>query len=125
VQPEFAESNKNPQYVFHCRRTSFFNHDFHFVPFSFHFLNCMLLCTPSHHSDLPFSPPVCHHVIILHPISGCCVNHYYRVPVRVDPKATADVRAPDGEFGNKPSGGSFRRPFRNLDPPPPISNLNE
>ena len=59
------------------------------------------------------------------PTSGCCVNHWYRVPVRVDPKATADVRAPDGEFANKPSGGAFRRPFRNLDPPPPISNLNE
>jgi hypothetical protein len=53
---------------------------------------------------------------------GCCVNHWYRVPVRVDPSLKSDQRAPDGEFANKPSGGAFRRPFRNLDPPAPASS---
>lgn len=48
---------------------------------------------------------------------GCCVNHYYRVPVTLDPKAPADVPGPMGDFPNKPSGGAFRRPFRNMDPP--------
>jgi hypothetical protein len=51
-------------------------------------------------------------------LPGCCVNHYYRVPVRLDPNATQDVRAPEGDFANKPSGGAFKTPFRNLDPPP-------
>ena len=49
---------------------------------------------------------------------GCCVNHWYRVPVQLDPKATADVPGEVGDFANKPSGGKFTTPFRNLDPPP-------
>jgi sulfite oxidase len=48
---------------------------------------------------------------------GCCVNHWYRVPVTLCPKASCNVRAPEGDFGNKPSGGKFRKPFRNLDQP--------
>jgi len=44
---------------------------------------------------------------------GCCVNHWYRVPVTLCPHSKEDVKAPDGEFGNKPSGGRFTRPFRN------------
>ena len=48
---------------------------------------------------------------------GCCVNHVYRVPVKLDPNAAADVAGPVGDFANKPSGGAFRRPFRNMDPP--------
>jgi len=48
---------------------------------------------------------------------GCCVNHWYRVPVTLNPKALEDVKAPDGDFGNKPSGGRFTRPFRHLDTP--------
>ena len=49
---------------------------------------------------------------------GCCVNHWYRVPVQLDPKAKADVPGEVGDFANKPSGGKFTTPFRNLDPPP-------
>jgi len=48
---------------------------------------------------------------------GCCVNHWYRVPVTVCPKARDNMKAPDGDFGNKPSGGRFSRRFRNLDQP--------
>jgi hypothetical protein len=48
---------------------------------------------------------------------GCCVNHWYRVPVTVCPNAKCDIKAPDGDFGNKPSGGKFTTPFRNLDHP--------
>jgi sulfite oxidase len=48
---------------------------------------------------------------------GCCVNHWYRVPVTLCPRAEEDVRAPEGEFANKPSGGAFAVPFRNLDSP--------
>lgn len=48
---------------------------------------------------------------------GCCVNHWYQVPVTYCPKTKEDVRAPEGDFANKPSGGVFRTPFRNLDPP--------
>merc|ERR1719316_589236 len=48
---------------------------------------------------------------------GCCVNHWYRVPVTLCPKAKQDTKAEDGDFGNKPSGGRFATPFRNLDQP--------
>jgi len=48
---------------------------------------------------------------------GCCVNHWYRVPVTICPKATSDIKAPEGDYANKPSGGSFKTPFRNLDHP--------
>ena len=48
---------------------------------------------------------------------GCCVNHWYRVPVHLCPSTSCDVHAPDGDFGNKPSGGKFMKPFRNLDQP--------
>jgi len=48
---------------------------------------------------------------------GCCVNHWYRVPVTVCPKTTCDVRPDVGAFGNRPSGGEFRAPFDNLDTP--------
>jgi hypothetical protein len=54
---------------------------------------------------------------------GCCVNHWYRVPVVLCPKTSEDKTAPDGDFGNKPSGGYFKRPFRNLDPPSPCPSL--
>ena len=47
---------------------------------------------------------------------GCCVNHWYRVPVVLDPTAKCDAFGEDeGDFPNKPSGGKFRRPFRHLD----------
>jgi sulfite oxidase len=48
---------------------------------------------------------------------GCCVNHWYRVPVTLCPKSPDHVKAADGDFGNKPSGGRFATPFRNLDSP--------
>ena len=48
---------------------------------------------------------------------GCCVNHWYRVPVTLCPNTDCDVRSPEGDYANKPSGGYFRRPFRNLDQP--------
>jgi sulfite oxidase len=48
---------------------------------------------------------------------GCCVNHWYRVPVTMCPKAKENVKGEDGDFANKPSGGRFATPFRNLDTP--------
>jgi hypothetical protein len=48
---------------------------------------------------------------------GCCVNHWYHVPVQVSPKINVDQPAPEGEFANKPSGGRFARPFCNLNNP--------
>ena len=48
---------------------------------------------------------------------GCCVNHWYRVPITICPKVKDDVRLPDGDFANKPSGGKFTRPFRHFDDP--------
>lgn len=51
---------------------------------------------------------------------GCCVNHWYRVPVTVDPRVRVNsLPQPDPEepFENKPSGGKFKSPFRHLDPP--------
>jgi len=48
---------------------------------------------------------------------GCCVNHWYRVPASICPNTAEDVKAADGDFGNKPSGGRFTRPFRNHDQP--------
>lgn len=48
---------------------------------------------------------------------GCCVNHWYRVPVTLCPYSDCDKKCADGDFGNKPSGGKFSRPFRNQDKP--------
>lgn len=48
---------------------------------------------------------------------GCCVNTCYKVPVTLCPKAKEDKKAEDGDFGNKPSGGKFKTPFRNMDSP--------
>ena len=51
---------------------------------------------------------------------GCCVNHWYRVPVTVDPRVRVNslpAADPDEPFENKPSGGKFKSPFRHLDPP--------
>jgi len=48
---------------------------------------------------------------------GCCVNHWYRVPVTLCPKSKEHIKAPDGDFGNKPSGGRFATRFCNLDQP--------
>merc|ERR1719203_1277449 len=50
-------------------------------------------------------------------VHGCCVNHWFRVPVTLDPKSSKTACGPEGEFGNKPSGGRFVAPFRNLDQP--------
>jgi len=48
---------------------------------------------------------------------GCCVNHWYKVPITLCPKSPEHVKAPDGDFGNKPSGGRFATRFVNLDQP--------
>ena len=45
---------------------------------------------------------------------GCCVNHWYRVPVTLCPKAAKDVRGEEGDFANKPSGGKFAKPFEHF-----------
>lgn len=45
---------------------------------------------------------------------GCCVNHCYKVPVTLCPKAKENIVKND-EFVNKPSGGEFKKPFRNFD----------
>ena len=46
---------------------------------------------------------------------GCCVNHWYKVPITLCPKSSEDVKSVDGDFGNRPSGGQFTKPFRNLE----------
>ena len=48
---------------------------------------------------------------------GCCVNHWYKVPVSLDPTKAGDERGAASDFANKPSGGEFRRPFTNMLPP--------
>jgi sulfite oxidase len=48
---------------------------------------------------------------------GCCVNHWYRVPIKLCPNSEKNIPAPIGDFANKPSGGKFRTPFRNQDKP--------
>ena len=49
---------------------------------------------------------------------GCCVNHWYMVPIKLCPRSRGDQLAGDeGEYGNKPCGGSFKAPWRNLDQP--------
>jgi len=48
---------------------------------------------------------------------GCCVNHWFQVPITLCPKATCDKTCTGGDFGNKPCGGEFRAPFRNSDQP--------
>jgi DMSO/TMAO reductase YedYZ molybdopterin-dependent catalytic subunit len=54
---------------------------------------------------------------IVYNAHGCCVNHWYRVPVTLCPKAKQNIKAPEGDFANKPTGGRFATPFRNLDHP--------
>ena len=44
-----------------------------------------------------------------------CVNHWYKLPVTLDPTIEEDVKAEEGEFANKPSGGNFRTSLRNMD----------
>ena len=53
---------------------------------------------------------------------GCCVNHWYKVPISIDPNATSDKRGEQGDFENKPTGGSFRAPFKNFEPPPKLAD---
>jgi len=48
---------------------------------------------------------------------GCCVNHWYRVPVTLCPVSPKDVTAPEGDFANKPSGGRFATRFVNFESP--------
>ena len=47
---------------------------------------------------------------------GCCVNHWYRVPITISPTTPEDIKF-EGEFRNSPSGGKFTAPFRNLESP--------
>ena len=42
---------------------------------------------------------------------GVCINHWYRVPVVLDPRVDKDMPADLPEFGNVPSGGQFKRPW--------------
>jgi len=48
---------------------------------------------------------------------GCCVNHWYKVPVKLCPKSTCDLPSNCEHYANKPSGGKFKAPFRHLDQP--------
>lgn len=50
---------------------------------------------------------------------GCCVNHWYKVPVTLNPNIEEDERKPESssEYANKPSGGYFTKPFRHFDTP--------
>merc|ERR1712176_237737 len=52
-----------------------------------------------------------------HNVHGCCVNHWFQVPITLDPSTSKDTIPPEGDFANKPSGGKFATPFRNLDQP--------
>lgn len=46
---------------------------------------------------------------------GCCVNHWYRVPIKIDPNACEDkCGITEGCFENKPSGGKFKTEFNNM-----------
>lgn len=46
---------------------------------------------------------------------GCCVNHWYKVPVSLDPAASEGCKPGEcGDFMNKPSGGKFATPFQNM-----------
>ena len=56
---------------------------------------------------------------------GVCVNHWYKLPVTLDPTIEEDVKAEEGEFANKPSGGHFRTPFRNMDQPETLRQREE
>jgi len=51
---------------------------------------------------------------------GCCVNHWYKVPITLCPKSKADVKGADGEYGNKPSGGKFKASWNQFDQPAPV-----
>ena len=42
---------------------------------------------------------------------GCCVNHWYKVPVTLDPSISENISQPGQNYQNKPSGGKFTRPF--------------
>ena len=45
---------------------------------------------------------------------GCCVNHWYKVPVTLCPVSTVNVDPPictESPYCNKPSGGHFQKPF--------------
>ena len=48
---------------------------------------------------------------------GACGNHLYKVPVKISPNVSENIRPEDGDFGNRPSGGKFTRPFRHFDLP--------
>ena len=54
-----------------------------------------------------------------------CVNHWYKLPVMLDPTIEEDVKAEEGEFANKPSGGNFRTTFRNMDQPETLRQREE
>jgi len=54
---------------------------------------------------------------IVYNAHGCCINHWYRVPVVLCPKSKTNIKAASGDFANKPSGGRFATPFRNMDNP--------
>ena len=44
---------------------------------------------------------------------GVCINHWYRVPVIMDPRVERDTAPTDNlpEFGNTPTGGKFVKPW--------------
>jgi len=46
---------------------------------------------------------------------GCCVNHWYRVPITLCPQSTKSTQGNTDEFANKPSGGKFTKPFKHFE----------
>merc|ERR1712098_342395 len=48
---------------------------------------------------------------------GCCVNHWYRIPITLNPNIEENEKIIDSEYANKPSGGYFTKPFRHFDSP--------
>jgi len=48
---------------------------------------------------------------------GCCVNHWYRIPITLNPNIEENEKSTDNEYANKPSGGYFTKPFRHFDSP--------
>lgn len=48
---------------------------------------------------------------------GCCVNHWYKVPITLCPNIEENEKSLDNDYANKPSGGYFTKPFKHFDSP--------
>ena len=53
------------------------------------------------------------------------VNHWYKLPIMLDPTIEEDVKAEEGEFANKPSGENFSTSLRMIDQPETLRQREE